>query len=408
MPKLKRPNVNDDYFAWYKYYHGVDEVPAEFVLLTSLSCLSMTLGKRCWLYPKENNHQLKLCPNTNIILIAESGFGKNVVISEAQDLVDNTGRVQSFPGQITKQGLIDYLMGEENDFSANLIMRELSNSIPAGPMGVEFNKFLVENHTPNGRVVEMTRTHRDKIMYDICLNILAGTTVEWLIHTISPDELRGGTTARMIFGYAVWESIERVKHPYKPKDSPTVRAYLIQWLSWLFDNLRGEIGRTAEVIQMEDDWAFDFPRPSNENMLATWMRRKEMVQRFEILYYAGSQDVFEDMTQRPKNPMIRPHHFIRARDHWLRLFTAYPAIFDLAINTTNTKHHPAIKKQLIRLSKKSADGWVLRSKLHRAVPNGIDHNLLDMAVNSFLSEGLIERHTGGTTKRPITHYKWVG
>lgn len=159
---------------------------------------------------------------------------------------------------------------------------------------------------------------------------------------------------------------------------------------------------------MEAEWNFTHKSPENEDMEATWNRRAEMIGRLSMLYYVGSHDVFEDMKRKPQNPMIRPHHFVRARERWEKLYATYPVIFDLAANTSHTKFYPPIRKQLQRLTEGSKDGWVLHSKLQRAVPNEIDHFTLKNALKTMIdgNEVLEEKVENG--KRVATYYKWLG
>lgn len=234
MPEQGR--LPDGFLSTYLRYVQKTEVPDYFGLWSALSMIGTCLGRKCFI-----EYWPTIYPNTYIFLVARSALcRKSTAISQTHRLMaqlDDPPFV--LPQKNTTEGIIQMLQRKE-EVDGVLTQVKAEGII----MPDELSVFLDQNAVKTGLIPFLTNLwdaqEREWIYYtkgggketliDPCLNILAGTTLEWLRQAIPPDSVGGGFTSRVIFITAD-RSDRRICWPSKDSDAIELERMLLRDLN---------------------------------------------------------------------------------------------------------------------------------------------------------------------------------
>jgi len=210
----------------YREYTRELEVPASFHTFCSLVALGALTSRRVWTYKGE---YIKIYPNLYVVLVGPPGCGKNVAMEITEDLL-NIYQIPLSAESVTREKLImdiqdqecvqEFLPPDSKDRLASpycILATELSEFLGAG--GIGMISFLTDIYS---RSVYHVRTKNKGSTYikGPFLNLIAGTTPDWITTYLKDDIISGGFSRRCLFLYATG----REGSNPRPRITPEMRA----------------------------------------------------------------------------------------------------------------------------------------------------------------------------------------
>jgi len=133
-----------------------------------------------------------------------------------------------------------------------------------------------------GDIHEGTVSAGHVVVKSPCLNWIAGSTLDWLMHSVTPDEVHGGAFARISVIHAERDYEKRLPEITYPPDVDEVAEHLVARLHEI-TTLRGQFQKTAQAIERERYWYMQRPKPDSPQMEATWSREHDMLLKFAMV-----------------------------------------------------------------------------------------------------------------------------
>jgi hypothetical protein len=238
-------------------------------------------------------------PHLFTFLIAPSGIGKNIAITAAEKMIIHDPAlvrfINHYRGKLTGPSLYD-LLGKDvfNDEegvytkpNANVWLSspELRNSMGQPEMAQSLITTLTDLWSACGtNFTDQTRTHGKVVVENPCINWLAGTTKEWLMKAVTPEEIQGGFFARCIpVNYASLYPEKPIYRPKYPVDRERVPESLVQRVYTLV-NLNGEMKISADADARIEQWYVNEERPVEDGLAPYHNRRREMIMKLAMLF----------------------------------------------------------------------------------------------------------------------------
>ena len=193
-----------DFLKNYKEYTDPLEVPDIFHVWCALSCIAAAAQRKIWL----DLGLVKLAPNLYIILNSAPGkCGKDTAMNIVRDMLTEIKDVQTKSDSITKEKIFQEMMAVCRPFelgngrrimhsSLTIFATEMSLLIKRGDkdfvsaLNALFNTMSTFKHSTKGS--------GESILINPYLNILGGTTPDWIGSNIQDDILEGGLSARCL------------------------------------------------------------------------------------------------------------------------------------------------------------------------------------------------------------------
>ena len=192
----------------YREYCKELEVPAAFHTFCSLVALSALTKRRVWTYKGE---YIRIYPNLYVVLVGPPGCGKNVAMEIAEDLMEQR-KVPLSAESVTREKLITDINEQQSvlDFLPpadkyriaspyTILATELSEFLGAG--GIGMISFLTDIYSRNVYHVR-TKNKGSTLVQGPFLNLIAGTTPDWVTNYLKDDIISGGFSRRCLFLYA--------------------------------------------------------------------------------------------------------------------------------------------------------------------------------------------------------------
>lgn len=187
-------------------------VPPQFSTFAGLSIIAGALERKVWLPWTET---FNFYPNIYVILVARPGVGKSVAVGRATDVIRGmnrkTGTINIMPSQVTEAKFIE-LMGHGRSFTQKVGEKEIVTFQNAGYYYASeasnslrdiFGSFIAcltdfydcPPHWERG-----TKKDGKKIsLQNVCVNLLAGSTFDYLGKLINDENVQGGFASRIIY-----------------------------------------------------------------------------------------------------------------------------------------------------------------------------------------------------------------
>ena len=196
----------------YKEYADDKFVPPQFNTWAALSIVAGALERRVWLPWSDT---FSFYPNIYVLLVSKPGVGKSVALNKAVDLLHEMNRKAStlniMPSQVTEAKFIE-LMGTGRSWidrssgkelmvfqnSGYYFASEASNSL-RNIFG-EFLACLTDFYDCPAFWERATKKDGKKIVLkNVCMNILAGSTFDYLGKLVSDENIQGGFASRLLY-----------------------------------------------------------------------------------------------------------------------------------------------------------------------------------------------------------------
>jgi hypothetical protein len=384
----------------YQHLCGESEVPKEFHFFSFLSLLAAVVGDRVWV---EKVRGEKLKPNLYIFLVGPSGSGKGVAINRVFKLLDEsvgTDLVKTYKGRTTAAHFVDFLGKQMTDeatgerFIPNpvtwLITEELARNIGKGLFADDFIKLMTEIYSGSPLVDDGTRTHGHVRLRNPCVNWLAGTTKEWMVESLTGDNIRSGFGARVCFVNAGYVK-KRYVRPKYPSDYQEVWEHIKARLVALYHITPGKFWITPEAAAKESTWYMNRKWPEDERLWPSWKRQQDIMLKIAMLLALGNAPPL----------VIEEGHIVQAvkLSTWM-LRNAELAV-ELATRTPMIDYATQVEEALRR-----EQGVVKHTPFSRKMSKrGIDSRTLNKILADLSRDGLVRINF---TKTGARTYRWIG
>lgn len=242
----------------YRIFTSGLEVPPSYHTFCSLVALSALTKRQVWCYKGD---YIRVYPNLYVVLVGGPGLGKTTAMEITEDLLHHfkmpvsaeaVTREKLILDIQTQEGIHDFLpAGDKYRFVTpyTIFATELSEFLGAG--GIGMISFLTDLYSRN--LYEVRTKHKgETVINGPFLNLIAGTTPDWITTYLKDDIISGGFSRRCIFVYETsrfgsvplpkitpamrdaWtrvvqrsEAIRKVKGPFKWSDDAT--KFFIDW-----------------------------------------------------------------------------------------------------------------------------------------------------------------------------------
>ena len=200
-----------NFLAAYAAYADDKFVPPQFNVWAALSIIAGALDRKVWL-PWGDRYSFY--PNIYVLLVSKPGVGKSVALNNAVDLLREMNRrtstINIMPSQVTEAKFIE-LMGAGRSFTDRSSGKELtvfqnsgyyfaseaSNSL-RNIFG-EFIACLTDFYDCPSSWERATKSSGKIELKNVCMNILAGSTFDYLGKLVSDDNIQGGFASRLLY-----------------------------------------------------------------------------------------------------------------------------------------------------------------------------------------------------------------
>lgn len=246
------------FLADYREFCSGLEVPPSFNTFCSLVGLSSLLGRR--VYTMKGDY-IRIYPNLYVILVGPPGCGKTTAMETVEDLLHEF-KVPISAESVSREKLIMDIQAQEGVHSHlppehkyryaspyTIFATELSEFLGAGGIGMIsfltdiYSRNLFEVRTKNKGITKINGPY---------INLIAGTTTDWINTYLKDDIISGGFSRRCVF---VHETGRAGSIP-RPKITPAMRAAWQRVVdrAKAVGTLAGEYTWSEDAIQFWDNW----------------------------------------------------------------------------------------------------------------------------------------------------------
>lgn len=415
MPPKSKLDGEFDFLDLYVYHCGMWKTPRVWYLWSGLSLLAACCGNNFWM--QIFGPEKPLYPNLYVFLVGSSGLGKGYAIEFAEKLIPDNDIIinKDAPLNVTKQGLTDVMVKRSKLPQSKLlhgsrvwlITPELGDSLPAGPMSMQFVKHMTPMFDGvTGDKSDLTRTSGALLIKSPIVNWIAGSTPDWLFESVDSTATTGGFFAR---SFVVWGEREKFAemNPSYPFDREPIRAYLREYVS-ILSRIRGEMVMSAKAqAYMTEEWFANNIRPEDPDKEAMWDREVQLVYKLCMLVCISSQDFCKLTKYKNKGKdneeitvevdrVIREHH-VRRAVQWLNSVRSnVDKVLDYANKTRETIPLDATLRVIKKYGRIQRTQLIKNKILTRL---GIRSNQLNEYIRTLEDRGEIEvsRSESGAT-----------
>jgi hypothetical protein len=233
------------------------EIPSLYAIWSGISAVSAVLGRRVWV----DMGTFSIRPNMYIILVGSSGrFRKSTTIDLAQELLRGVKPPIHFVAEsLTPEALFasmaratKKLSTPEGDVKLSegfVVADELSTLLNRKAYDMGIAPKLIQMFDCKPKAEYETRARGLEVIYNPCLGMLAGSTLDWIRTALPADAVGGGLTSRIIFVY-----VDKAPPPvHRPSVSMAQRETMVKMTEVL-----GQIHNARGPIAVSDDaWEYD-------------------------------------------------------------------------------------------------------------------------------------------------------
>jgi len=376
----------------YLNYTTFCAAPLSFHFFVGLAILGSALRRDAWIPFGRNNTFGALY----VVLVAPPGVCyKSTAINIGVDLLRESELVTVIAGRATPEGLSDILSTTPEEAPKDAIAMICAS---------ELYRFLAGHNTPaNNQIVsaltswydaqdvddDITITRKQRLLHNIAISLLGGTTLEWLVESLPKHVFAGGFMSRIIF--VAQEYTDRVMS-ISPPDDPLLRLKLLEDLQEIKEAFKGPKEFTIEAFSVYDKWFHKQHvtlRESEERIADFYQRRADHVRKIALILAANG-----------KRDAIGPEDVSGA----IRTLE----MLDPALNSIITPislGEQGHDLDLIRRTLERYDEMSRTELVRRMSARGIDAGKLTTLLDTLKQAGLAEEVKSG--KKGGRMYRWI-
>lgn len=315
-------------------YSDDNFTPPQFDEWAGINAIAGALQRKVWLPWSDT---LNYYPNLFILLVSLPGAGKTTAINKTvgllQEMNSRSGTMHFIPSQITEAEFIEQ-MSTQTSFNVGTVVRtqsagyyfasEASNSLKN--VYGDFLACLTDFYDNPNFWEKSTRKDGRKTLKNVNLNLIAGSTFDYLSKLVSDENIMGGFASRIIYVLSSGKEIKPQKFQAGIKDAET-KQLRVDFRKELVADLRrihtlaGEFAPTPEFARTWEDWHYKFEtrraaEPSEKLQSLLVRTNTNLIKVCMCLSAAESNDL-----------LLKAHHFERAWKMLEPIVTEIPAIF---------------------------------------------------------------------------------
>lgn len=290
---------NRPWLESYQQYTSNTEAPATFNIWVGLSTIASALQRKTYINFK--GMHVTVYPNLFVVLCAPPGVcRKGTVINIGLELLRSLEGPKIIANDITREKILQDMKQAhrlESEFesvghsSVTCVAEEFSTLL--GFKNIELLATLTALFNCDSEYIYSTKTQGEDRIINPWINILAGTTPQWLQSSLPLEAIGGGFTSRIIF-VVERKPGKRVALTDDIQDfPPELERTLIHDLGEIY-KMSGEFARTKEANELYREWYLEFtsvqPSIPDERFLTYLSRKQIMVWKAAMLLSASASE----------------------------------------------------------------------------------------------------------------------
>jgi len=290
----KDRRCTDGFFVDYRAFTENQESPEDFHIWVAISMIASALSRNVWL---DRGHY-QLFPNLYVVLIAESAnLHKSTAIRMGMKLLREVGqeKLNIFSQKTTPESLIKILSEIYENTKMSIGIIEAS----------EFSVFLGNTKKDQSLIQLLTDLYDCPTYWDyttigrgknvcnnVCINLLGGSTTEWMKSSLPEESMGGGFFSRLIPVYRI-ESGRKIAHPEDViyTANGLAKENLLHDLQQIM-NMQGPFTWTPKAKIMFSDWYMDYNKPENAppQLKGYYGRKGDMIIKLSMICSASHEN----------------------------------------------------------------------------------------------------------------------
>jgi len=254
----------DNFLSSYMDYAVDGFCPDEFHFWTGVSVIAGALERKVW---TNVTAQWTLYPNLYVLLISNPAIGKSSAGNKGVvELLREVPTVNILPTQLTEARMVE-LMNEGSrtfDHKGKTLIQspgyfyasEASNSLKVIPGGGDIKSMFTDWYDCGKFWDKGTVKNKELRIKNVCFNLLAGCTFQFLSELIPEKEILGGFASRMLYVVHDTKFIRKPVWGESTSGSEEVRRKLLQDLTEI-NSLSGPFSVSDEFKAAYEEW---FPK----------------------------------------------------------------------------------------------------------------------------------------------------
>lgn len=415
---MARRFAGTDFISAYSAYADNGFLPPQFNTWAALSIVAGALERRVWL-PWDDN--FSFYPNIYVLLVSLPGDGKSAALNRAVSLLQEVNRKTSalniMPTQVTEAKFIE-LMGLGRSFSERTATSEITHRQNAGYFFAseasnalknvygDFIACLTDFYDCPPVWSRATKKDGKPInLANVCMNILAGSTFDYLGKLVNDENIQGGFASRLIYivskNKEINDQLFQLGGPndIDSKERADYKAALVEDLTSI-SKMVGPMRADAEFGKAWEVWwpAFERKRREleSEKLQSLMARVNTNVLKVSMLLSAAESD----------ERLLTIKHWNRALELVLPVYDQVPDIFRQA-RANASERSPGMLKDTVIDFVKNVAGITTVGLRARLVARGIGGMQADQTVAALMQLGVLGLTDGGTLKivgNPNNHF----
>jgi len=338
----------------------------------------------------------KLFPNLYVALVGPTAITKTTAADIGVNILDTVAPHEVLRGKSTSWYLLDWL-GKRSAAKQSCVCTLYSGEMKhlLGDLNkAELVTLLTDAYTCPDKTNFNTKTKGKIPINEVCFNILACSTPEWLTTGTTLDEIHGGFTGRFVYVYA---DVEKCNSPF-PEDFFDAKIRALR--DDLIDDLRiistvhGNFIITDQAKADYTIWYKDRKAECTDERLAGYFgRKRDLVLKVSMLLSVAKDNslVIDESTLKLAWKLLSKNEE--------QMGNAFSGVVD----DPALKYKDTIVVQLAR----SPNQEMFKSTLLKANWHKFDSVILDRIITNLVDAKMVETHTKQTSQGVDVLYKLV-
>lgn len=380
----------DDFLTAYLEYARDGFCPDQFHFWAGVSIVAGSLERKVWI-PFEKGRAIY--PNLYIFMLSNPGVGKSsagnrAVFEILKSVQSAPGTMNFIPAQITEAAFIqvmarwrEFHVGERKltQSAAYFYASEASNSLKEMVGGGDIIAALTDFYDCPTEWKKMTKGEGETAIFNVCFNLLAGCTFNYLNKLLPDENIAGGFASRVLYVVHDEVMIRRPVWPGAPEEADLRRQRLIEDLTQIH-HMTGPFRATREFGKAYEDW---FPEHdaymqslSSERMQAFLARKHTNILKLAQVCCASESD---DM-------VLTKLHWDRALDLIMQVEAKLPKILDLA---SQRDTQGGINRLILQTLKAAGGALQVGDLRRRLIMRAVDARRIDESIEMMSKSGML-------------------
>lgn len=280
----------ENWLYQYLQYTDRQESPTCFHVWTGLSTLASTIQRKL----SVDRGFYTLYANQYIVLVAKSALcRKSTALKLGSNLLEVFELTKIIKESITKEKLYLELANQKGrDNALTILAPELSVLLGANAFSGGLIPVLTTLYDSPEKSENLTKTAGDDKLKNVCINISAATTTDWMTNNLPADAIEGGFTGRVIFIGGEKPRCSNAWPTLSPEEN-SMRSILTQRLQ-LINSLVGRFTIEEETKNYYKEWYDSQKEPDDARLSGYHGRKGDHVIKIAMALSSGDKGRISD------------------------------------------------------------------------------------------------------------------